>query len=69
MYTETNFPTKAALKRALAAGDTVRVYQPGGVFESQKNGRIALEGPHYPKPHTWYASAVIENGFIVGKVS
>jgi len=65
MYTTTNYPSKAALKRAIAAGEAVHTYQPGGMFPATLNGPIALEGPHYPKPHTWYASAVVENGYIV----
>ncbi len=64
MYTHLNFKTKKALKEALAAGETVTVYQPGGIFPSQRDGRVALEGPHYPKPHRWYASAEIANGAI-----
>lgn len=68
MYTETNFPTKAALKRALADGVKVRVFQPGGMFEGTKSGNVALEGPHYPQPHKWYASATILDGVIIGKI-
>jgi hypothetical protein len=29
------------------------------------NGSVSLEGPHYPKPHSWYASAIVKNGAIV----
>ena len=45
----------------------VTCYSPGP-FPCPTNGSVALEGPHYPKPHTWYASATIVNG-IVTKVS
>ncbi len=68
MYTTTNYKSKAALKRALAAGEVVTTFQPGGMFEAKQDGRITLEGPHYPAPHTWYASATIVDGYIV-KVS
>ena len=64
MYTTTNYPSKAALKRAIAAGESVETYQPGA-SPATLNGPIALEGPHYPRPHTWYASAVVADGFIV----
>lgn len=66
MYTSKNFKSKKALKSALAAGDTVRYFQPGpfGGNEPQ-SGIITLEGPHYPAPHTWYARAKVENGVIV----
>ncbi len=67
MYTETNFKSKAELKRALAAGDQIRCYSPGP-FPCPDNGSIALEGPHYPKPHRWYASATLVDG-LVTKVS
>lgn len=69
MYTDTNYPSKAALKRALKAGDVVYVHQPGGLFPSATDGRISLEGPHFPKPHTWYAEAEIKGGAIVKLIS
>ena len=43
----------------------VTYYQPGGMFPAAQNGSISLEGPHYPKPHRWYAAAVAKNGVIV----
>jgi len=68
-YTETNFKTKKALKEAVAKGEEVRCFQPGlGPDLSNFSGRVSLEGPHFPKPHTWYASATLENGKVV-KVS
>ena len=67
MYTNTNFKSKAELKRAIAAGDKVRCHSPDP-FPCPENGSIALEGPHYPKPHRWYASAVLVDG-VVTKVS
>lgn len=65
MYTVENFPTKAALKRAVAAGKAVSTFQPGGMFPATTEGRIYLEGPHYPASHSWYASAMVEDGIIV----
>lgn len=65
MYTCTNYKSKKALKEALAAGEKIETFQPGGMFPPTKNGSIALEGPHYPKPHTWYASCQVKDGFIV----
>lgn len=47
----------------------IRCYQPGlGPDLSNFTGKITLEGPHYPKAHTWYAEAWLENGIVV-KVS
>lgn len=47
----------------------VRCYQPGlGPDLNNYTGRVSLEGPHYPKAHTWYASAELRDGIVV-KVS
>lgn len=64
MYVSPNFPTKKALKAALAAGERVDVYAPG-LGEVPVNGRVYLEGPHYPKPHTWYAEGTMKDGKLV----
>jgi hypothetical protein len=29
------------------------------------DGPGAIEGPHYPKPHKWYAAVVVKDGVIV----
>lgn len=68
MYCETNFKTKKALKEAVAAaGQDVRVFQPNNIFgnPTPTDGVVGLEGPHYPKPHTWYASATLKDGKVV----
>ncbi len=62
-YTEIDYASKAALVRDHKAGKTIRVYQPGPF--PLKEGSVALEGPHYPKPHTWYATAEVKDGVIV----
>jgi len=65
-YTVENFKTKKALKEALASGRTVEVYQPGPFGPDVRDGDfVALEGPHYPEPHRWYASAVVRGGMVV----
>jgi hypothetical protein len=66
-YTNTNFKTKTALKAALAAGQPVGVFQPG-LGTVPVDGTISLEGPHYPAPHTWYATGTMKGGKLV-KVS
>ena len=63
-YTDFDFKTKKALKEAVAAGKKIGVYSPG-MFPAPKNGSVSLEGPHYPKPHTWYAAAVLKDGIII----
>lgn len=64
MYVSPNFTTKKQLKEALAAGKAVDVFQ-AGIGTVPQNGQVALEGPHYPAPHTWYATGVMENGKLV----
>ena len=64
MYTEINFKTKKALKEAIASGKQIGTFQPGP-FPAIRDGSVALEGPHYPEPHKWYASAIVKDGYIV----
>ena len=69
MYVSPNFKSKAALKRALAEGKTVTIFQPGPFGGSEPlNGVVTVEGPHYPAPHTWYGKVTLECGKVV-KVS
>ena len=67
MYTIVNFKTKKQLKEALKANEEpLHVYQPGPFGpEAPKEGWVAVEGPHYPKAHTWYAQVRLEEGRIV----
>lgn len=64
MYTEQNFKTKKALKEAVAAGKKVYVYSLGP-SPYPTEGRVTLEGPHYPEPHRWYAQAELKKGYII----
>ena len=63
-YVSPDFKTKKALKEALKEGKFVTVYQPG-LGTIPVNGSIALEGPHFPRPHSWYAEGTMENGKLV----
>ena len=66
MYTTINFKTKKALKEAVKAGEKVTIFQPGPFStEVAKQGTVYLEGPHYPAPHAWYATAVVKDGIII----
>lgn len=67
MYTTTNFKTKKALKEAVANGDKIAVYQPNNMFgrPDPTEGTACVEGPHYPKPHRWYAEVTLKEGYIV----
>jgi hypothetical protein len=65
MYSVVNFKTKKALKDAVAAGQRIRIYQPGPFGGNEpRDGKVALEGPHYPEPHRWYAEVWLTDGFI-----
>ena len=67
MYADHNFKTKKAFKEAVAAGEKIRLYAPG-LGKPNDNGSETVEGPWYPKPHTWYASVKVKDGVVV-KVS
>jgi hypothetical protein len=64
MYSEINFRTKKALKGAVKSGQKIRAFQPGP-FPGTVNGPAVIEGPHYPEPHRWYASVVLEDSYII----
>lgn len=65
-YTTNNFKTKKELKEAIASGKDVRCFNPGlGPDLGNYTGIVYLEGPHYPKPHSWYAAGVMKDGKLV----
>ena len=63
-YTSKDYKTKKAMIEDLKQGVEILVYQPGPFGPSIQDGSIALEGPHFPEPHRWYASATVEDGVI-----
>ncbi len=64
MYCDINFKTKKALREAVAAGHAVTIHNPGPFGDAPINGTVAVEGPHFPKPHRWYAQVTLENGLV-----
>lgn len=65
-YATTEYATKKALKEAVAAGERIGVerqsiFNPGRV----ESGTTDVCGPHYPKPHKWYAQVTVIDGIIV----
>lgn len=60
MYTVTDFKTKKALKEAVK-----RVPLVLDRFGYTSDGMIFVEGPHHPKPHTWYAQCLASDGHVV----
>lgn len=68
MYATKNYPTKKAFKADVADGNVVTFYQPNdmvGIDTASMTGRVFIEGPHYPKAHSWYADCDAINGRIV----
>jgi hypothetical protein len=73
MYTRQDFPTKKSLKEAISQGNEVTVYSPGLGLErpvTDSKGRlvVTLEGPKYPKPHTWCAQCEVDENWTILKV-
>lgn len=66
MYTDKNFQTKKQLKEAIAKGEKIGVFQPGPFGNGVPvSGPVTLEGPHYPQPHKWYATGILQNGYLI----
>lgn len=63
-YTDIDFRTKKELKDAVAKGEKITIFNPG-LSIAPVNGTAYLEGPHYPRPHTWYAVAEIKDGIVI----
>ena len=64
MYTEINFKTKKALIMAVADGVGPTIYAPG-LGTAKRDGQEFVEGPWYPKAHTWYAEVTMKDGRII----
>jgi hypothetical protein len=66
MYTIKNYKSRKEMVTDFKSGKQIKVYQPGGIFKGKTDGRISIEGPHYPQPHKWYASVTIKDSIIIG---
>jgi len=64
VYATNNPKTKKALKDAVNAGQTVRLFH-AGIGTLPDNGDVAVSGPHYPEPHRWYAICTLSAGKVV----
>lgn len=70
MYVNPNFSTKKQLIEAVAADKLIAVFQPGPFSKSSMmDGEFSVEGPHYPKPHRWYARVLVKNSRVVKVIS
>ncbi len=68
-YTNINFRTKKALKDAVKNGEKVHLsaWPPFSKF-GKNNDMVCVEGPHYPKPHSWYATVTLDADGAIVKV-
>lgn len=64
-YVDPNYTTKKEFIAAIKAGKQHTTYNPSGMFPTTQNGNDVIEGPHYPKPHKWYASVVVKEGIVI----
>mgnify|MGYP001604104460 CR=1 FL=1 len=64
-YVDPDYPSKKAFKEAVARGVEHRPYNPSGLFPTRQNGVEYISGPHYPKPHHWYAQVTVQAGVVV----
>jgi hypothetical protein len=65
-YVNPNFPTKKALREAVA--EDIEVFQPD-LERCHADGTVYLEGPHFLKPHRWYAQGTMKDGKLAGAVT
>jgi len=63
-YADVDFKTKRAFKEAIAAGQRITLWSPG-FWAPKREGREHVEGPQYPKPHSWYATVEMHEGYVV----
>ncbi len=68
MYCDVNFRTKKQLKEAVKDGRKICIFSPGP-FQAPQSGVVSVKGPHFPRPHSWYARVKIEGGIVKKVVS
>lgn len=64
-YVDPNYKTKKEFVAAVKAGVEHRPYNASGMFAAPPNGMDVVEGPHYPKPHRWYAAVGVKDGVVI----
>ena len=64
-YVRINYKTKKDFLAAVKGGKQHETYNPSGMFETTRNGPDVIEGPHYPKPHKWYAAVQVRNSIVI----
>jgi hypothetical protein len=64
-YIDPNYKSKKEFVTAVKNGVRHETYNPSGMFPTTQNGSDVIEGPHYPKPHRWYASVMVKDGVVI----
>ena len=65
MYVTPNLKSKAEIKRHIKEGKIVTVIANSPFDNVPTDGECFVEGPHHPKPHTWYGTATVKDGKVV----
>lgn len=63
-YLYPELASKAAYKKAIASGQEV-IAKDNHTERLVETGKVDFEGPHFPKPHKYYGTAIVENGKVV----
>lgn len=63
-YVYPDYKTKKDFIAAVKSGVSHQTYN-SGMFPTPWNGLDVIEGPHYPKPHRWYAAVTVKDGKVV----
>lgn len=68
VYVRQNPKSKKALREMLPL-DKSDLFKPSWDFGMggpvPDSGRVSLEGPHYPKPHSWWGTGTMVDGKLV----
>lgn len=64
-YVNPNYKSKKDFITAVKCGVKHETYNLFGMYETQKNGVDVVEGPHYPRPHKWYAQVTVKDGIVI----
>jgi hypothetical protein len=64
-YVNPDYKTKKDFVEAVNSGKVHYTYNPSEMYPTKQNGQDVIEGPHYPKPHRWYARVEVKDGAVV----
>ena len=69
-YLSPNFKSKAEVKRAVARGERIPVWQMNNIHDVtfEAGQTVYLEGPWYPQPHKWYAQAKLGDDLCIDSI-